>query len=40
MLKITYIIDLNKGEKNIISIKQKEQYPIDDDVNYNQLKNF
>ena len=32
------MIDSNKGEKNIISMKQKEKYSIDDDVNYHQLK--
>ena len=32
------MIDSNKGEKNIISGKQKEKYPIDNDVNYHQLK--
>ena len=34
------MIDSNKGEKNIISMKQKETYPIDDDVNYHQSKNL
>ena len=34
------MINSNKGEKNIISMKQKEKYPIDDDVNYLQLKNL